>query len=59
LCPPARLRKCGDDRYLIVCPQLNRVIPREGTFTLLEVILWFENEPRDDERPEGPFWPAL
>jgi hypothetical protein len=53
------LRKCGDDRYLIICPQLNEVRPREGTFTLLDVIRWFENEPRDHERPEGPFWPAL
>jgi hypothetical protein len=53
------LRKCGDDRYLIVCPHLNRVSPSGGTFTLLEVLRWFENEPRDHERPEGPFWPAL
>jgi len=25
------LRKCGDDRFLIVCPRLNRVTPRDGT----------------------------
>jgi hypothetical protein len=25
------LRKCGDDRFLIVCPRLNRVTPRHGT----------------------------
>jgi hypothetical protein len=36
------LRKCGDDRYLIICPHLHEVRPREGTLSLVEVIAWFE-----------------
>jgi hypothetical protein len=30
-CAGKVLRKCGDDRFLIVCPRLNRVTPRDGT----------------------------
>jgi hypothetical protein len=49
------LRKCGNDRFLIVCP-LNVVTPSEGTFTLRGSVC----EDRDyPERPEGPPCPHV